>query len=418
MDQSRLKTILQTLKGWPEAVIGFWASPVWGFLFAAAVYIGLAYASGRLSGPSETPHFNYLADAFLHGQVWLRQVPVNPDDLILFQGKYSLYQSPFPALLVAPLVMVFGLDANDVVLTAVVGAINAGLVAALLRSAVRTGLINLSITKRGLMVFFFTVGTVHITQAAQGNVWALALVIGFTCTALAYLAAISLQGWKAWLFTGLALSCAMLTRNHLVFTGIFPLIYLLSKEKPWQWTRGIGRMLIAGAPLVAGLGFWLLYNQVRFGNPFDNGLAYHQMAPFFRPSYDQYGAFNLHYLPANLYYQFIHYPLPMRDNSYMGGSLFLMSPLFFGAFAAIVKPRLRLTVIGLTASILVTYIPIGLLMGTGWIQFGPRYTLDFTVPMLLLTAIGIERWRTWLVVLLALISGLTYIIGIPHWQFL
>jgi len=75
----------------------------------------------------------------------------------------------------------------------------------------------------------------------------------------------------------------------------------------------------------------------------------------------------------------------------MGGSLFLLSPLFLGSFAALYKPSQKVSVITLLASILITNIPILLLMGTGWVQFGPRYTLDFTVPLLLLTALGIEN---------------------------
>lgn len=51
-------------------------------------------------------------------------------------------------------------------------------------------------------------------------------------------------------------------------------------------------------------------------------------------------------------------------------------------------------------------------MGTGWVQFGPRYTLDFTVPLLLLTAIGIEDWNPKIILMLAFISGIHYSIGV------
>jgi hypothetical protein len=32
-------------------------------------------------------------------------------------------------------------------------------------------------------------------------------------------------------------------------------------------------------------------------------------------------------------------------------------------------------------------------MGTGHTQFGPRYTLDFTTPLLMLAAMGLRSWR-------------------------
>jgi hypothetical protein len=54
-------------------------------------------------------------------------------------------------------------------------------------------------------------------------------------------------------------------------------------------------------------------------------------------------------------------------------------------------------------------------MGTGWMQFGPRYTLDFTLPLLLLTAIGLRRWSSKAIGLLVLVSILQYAIGLMYW---
>lgn len=214
---------------------------------------------------------------------------------------------------------------------------------------------------------------------------------------------------------GLALTGAMLTRNHLLFTGLFPVIYLLKNENSWNWRRVIRYLSLAALPIFAGLGLLLYYNQVRFGSPFDNGLAYHIMKDFFRSDYGEYGVFNVHYVPINLYYQFINYPFPLTKESLMGGSLFLLSPLYFAAINAFHKPGVRWHVWALLITILVTSIPILMLMGTGWAQFGPRYTLDYTVPLLLLTAIGMEKWKTsWVVVLIA-ISAIQYFIAIPFW---
>ena len=99
----------------------------------------------------------------------------------------------------------------------------------------------------------------------------------------------------------------------------------------------------------------------------------------------------------------------------MGGSLFLLSPVLFGAFWGIAKGRSRLSVLLLTLSILITSIPILLLMGTGWIQVGPRYTLDFHIPLILLAAMGIKRWPIWLIGLLVFISCAQYFVGTFIW---
>jgi hypothetical protein len=96
----------------------------------------------------------------------------------------------------------------------------------------------------------------------------------------------------------------------------------------------------------------------------------------------------------------------------MGSSLFLLSPVFFYAFGAMRRgyrnPQIRM----LAASVLATSIPILLLMGTGWVQYGPRYTLDFTLPLLLLTAYGVQDASPKLLFWLVVISVLHYIPGI------
>jgi hypothetical protein len=95
----------------------------------------------------------------------------------------------------------------------------------------------------------------------------------------------------------------------------------------------------------------------------------------------------------------------------MGGSLFLLSPVFFGAFWGLFRKDQRSSTLALVASIILVNIPILLLMGTGWVQFGPRYTLDFTIPLLLLTAQGIKHWPSRVLGLLTLISILQYFGG-------
>ena len=62
------------------------------------------------------------------------------------------------------------------------------------------------------------------------------------------------------------------------------------------------------------------------------------------------------------------------------------------------------------------YIPIGLVMGTGYFQFGPRYLLDLLVPILVLAAIGIRRWPVPLVIGLTALSCAFYIIGSRLWM--
>jgi len=52
-----------------------------------------------------------------------------------------------------------------------------------------------------------------------------------------------------------------------------------------------------------------------------------------------------------------------------------------------------------------------ILSPAGWVQFGPRYTLDFTVPLLLLTAMGVRHWHTRTLALLTVLSIVQYLFG-------
>ena len=385
----------------------------WGAAIASGfIYLLISAYSGSLFEQSLHPYYNYLADAFLHGQTYLRQLPPSTHDLSFFNGNYYLYWAPFPAIILMPFVAIFGVGLNDVLFTIIIAAINIGLVAKLLRAACNVGFLHLTKSQRAILVFFFAFGTVHYTLAPFGKVWMTGQLIGFACTLLAYLAAFTFEGRKAWFFTGLALGGAMLTRNHLVFTGIFPFIYLLVNEWPWENKKNFTHIGSGILPLSIALAFYLVYNQVRFGNPFDTGVNHHIMAEFFSANYEKYGPFNIHYVPINLYYQYIFYPFPIRSESTMGGSLFLLSPLFFCVFFALWKPREKIFIAALLISILLTNIPILLLMGTGWVQFGPRYTLDFYAPLLFLLALGIEKFPIVISFLLTLISVVHYSVGI------
>ncbi len=390
-----------------------WEHPVRAAFFALMVYAALAIQRGPIWGTTKYAYYSYLADAFLHGQLHLRLMPHALHDLSQFQGRLYLYWGPMPAILLMPLTALFGLF-SDILFTIGIAAMNVFVVALVLRHACRRRVISLSRQQRGMLVVFFALGTVHVILAPMARVWYTGQIVGFLFVALAYLATLSLHGRLAFLATGLAMSAALLTRNHLVFAGLWPACYLFYQHRSVGWRRPLSYALLGGMPVGVGVGLLLFYNWLRFGNAFDNGLAYHRMGEIYAANYHQYGAFSLHYVLHNLYWQYLHYPLPWRPWSEYGGSLFLLSPVFFAAWWGVVEGRPRWSPWILLGTILLVATPILMLMGTGWIQFGPRYTLDFTMPLLLLTALGLRRWPTWTVAVLVAISIVHYFIGLHY----
>lgn len=387
-------------------------SPIFFALLAFGVYSLFSLLRGPIWRVTERAYFNYLADAFLHGQLSLRLLPVHVYDLAAYNGQYFLYWSPFPAVLLMPFIAIFGVQFSDVFFTLSLASVNVGLVAYFLQQLDEKKIAPLSRFQRGLLTLFFAFGTVHLLIAPFGRVWFTSQVVAFMCSILAYLAVICLQGRKAFFYSGLALACAMLTRNHLIFLGIWLAYYLVAQHKNMGWKKLAHYGLYFMIPILFGLLAYFSYNHARFGNIFEVGTSFQDLGPFFQADFEKYGVFNLRYIPINFYYNFIYYPIPFTSNSLLGGSLFLLSPVFFAALTALYTAHPRLSTFFLGLTILVVLVPILVIIGTGWVTFGPRYTFDFAPPLLLLTALGCRNWSRYLFILLTGISVLHYVIGV------
>jgi hypothetical protein len=397
---------------WLWKFVRGWQTPWIAILISFTIYSLIAFKHGNWGEVSRYPYFNYLADSFLHGQFYLRQIPIDTHDLVFFGGKYFLYWPPFPAILLMPFVAIWGVSFSDVIFTLVLGSANVGLMALFIKQANQKRILNLKPEQQGMLVLFFALGTVYLTLVPVANVWYTSQIVSFTFVLLAYLAAIALKGWKAFLCAGLAMAAAIATRNHLVLAGLWPAYYLLSSHWSQRWRRLILNSIIGLLPAIVMVSLLAYYNYSRFGSIFDLGISSHQMAPLFRADYQEYGYLSVHYVPINFYYQMIFYPFPIRERTFMGGSLFLLSPVFFGIFWSFRNKSQLHNVLVLSITAVLVYIPILLLMGTGWIQFGPRYTLDFTVPLLLLTGIGIEKWKNKSLAILTYLSFIQYLAGV------
>jgi hypothetical protein len=364
--------------------------------------------------PSKVAYFNYLADAFLHGQLKLRVIPFTTHDLTIFNEGYYLYWPPLPAVMLMPLVAIFGVNFSDILFNIAVASLNTYFVALLLRQATALEVINLSATQRGCLVIFFALGTVHLTLAPYGRVWSTSQLLGFLFLLLAYVTALTLRGKKAFVLTGMALAGTVLTRTHMLFAGLWPAVYLAYNCDRLASKRMFRNLGLLAAPVALGCALLGAYNWFRFGSVLDNGLNYHLMAKDFAENFNRYGLFSFYYVATNFFYQYIAYPFPLHSKTFQGGSLLLLSPVFLAAFWGIAKGQPRWSIWTLVVSIITVQIPILMLMGTGWVQFGPRYALDFLLPLLLLTAIGIRFWPTSVLAILTIVSVLHFLVGTAY----
>jgi len=357
-------------------------------LIAAVIaFVAIAIVShGRSS-----PYNNYvlLAQAFVQGHVAIA-FPGSYIDALAFNGQHYVIEAPMPAILLLPVVAVFG-GANQTLLAILLAAIAIG---AAFELGERLGV---DPAKNAWICGFLLAGTDLLWGAMLGDVWFIAHVsaVCFTMLALAECAG-KKRGW----LVGIYGACAVLSRFDLVL--VLPVYaYLL------QSRRAVGMLAASLAPFVL---FWVWYNFARWGVWYDIGYTawYHQ---------DQAGSpigspFQLRYFPYQLWSFFVQAPVvlqtyPWLQPTYSGVALTWTSPALLLAFFAR-APRNWL--IAMWAGAILIAAPNFVYYVNGFAQFGMRHALDFEPFLIVLMFLAVrERMPKWSYVLIA------YSIAVGMW---
>jgi len=416
---------LRAFRGWRGAVIVY--------LVFAGAYLGTAGGSLRHHTPYN--HYAYLADGWLHGRLALPGQPPNENDwakvevLKLRDGREvrGLYGSrtggpvdrfyplkgapetipagdivsrssiryvsfpPFPAVLMAPFVAIWGLNFNDVLWNALWAALNPMLLFLLLRHLRALGLSRRTEVEDLWLTAMFGVGTVYYFCSVIGQVWFSAQIVAVTL-AIGYVWA-SLGGRRPML-AGLFVALGFATRPPWL---VIPLFFFEVVRAMGGWHalrtregRGkLARSTIAFAVPIAIVGIILgVLNAARFGSPFEFGHKY--LAVQWQERMFRFGLFNYHFLSRNLAAALFLLPRVMDHYPYVKISQHGMSML-------VTSPNLAYTVMpqaphplrrSLWLTILTTALPSLLYHSSGYIQFGYRYSLDYLIFFMVLLAIS------------------------------
>ena len=102
-----LSSINRLFHSFHRAIL-IWEKPFAAALLTGLIFLGIAAIVGIPWRLSNFHYYNYLADAFLHGQLPLRLLPPTTQDLSFYQGQYYLYWGPLPAIILMPFVALFG----------------------------------------------------------------------------------------------------------------------------------------------------------------------------------------------------------------------------------------------------------------------------------------------------------------------
>ncbi len=317
--------------------------------------------------------FFYLAEAFLHGRTYLLFQP-GPYDVIIVDGRFFVPFAPFPAIALMPVVVVLGAVTADQVESGINAALAAAGVGLAWWMVGRMGVKRL--TDRAWLTVLFGFSTQVIWITTRGGVWHTGQLIA---TILTFACLIELWGARrAWLI-GLLAGAAFLTRAPLAFAIPFYALLLMPSLREIPWRRWVW-LAVGVAP---SLVFFLAYNQVRFGSPFESGYALATL-PEWLERQRALGLFAIAHLPMNLDYFLFHlttvvpeFPFFRPDG--LGLSVLITSPGLLYAVRADWRDRRAWWLAG---AALLVLIPSLLYYGGGWLQYGYRYFMD-SVPFVI-----------------------------------
>lgn len=304
------------------------------------------------------------------------------------EREYYVSFPPFPAVALVPVVAVFGYDTNDVLITVLVGGLNAVLLFWFLQLLVIRGHSRRSTRDNMLLALAFALGTVAFFSSVRGEVWFTALIFGVAINIGFMLAALDLRHP---IVAGLLLGCGFATRTPILFCGAFfawQLFFAGNRWDPRRWRE----ILVVGTkfaiPLAAVLAALAWYNAARFGDPGEFGHAYLQGSAYDRVR--DHGMFSFTYLNRNLLSAVLAMPRFSTDAPYVmvsnhGIGLLFTTPLLAFLLWPVDKPKLRWA---LWAAVIAAAVPGLFYQNTGWVQFGFRFALDYMPYLFALLAIG------------------------------
>ncbi len=361
-------------------------------IVAAALALLAVLAVRMVSESGHTNSYALVAGSLLTAKP---DVPTCFDgDCARADGRIYVVFPPLPGVVAMPLVAAFG--------TGTAGFIALGVLASALSLLVWSRILRrleLEPPLRAclLVAVAFASPLYYVTLRTEG-VWFFAQAIAFPLVALAIERALAKKVFAA----GCALAAALLCRQMSAFYAPLLLMIALPRDEPLLKIdrERVKLALLLAAPIAVAVLCYLSYNLWRFGNPLETGYRYIVFTDaegMLKLRWDQYGPWNVAYLPYNLFYLLLQgfhaeFAAPERtrlaglDNG--GTSILAASPWLLFLFFT---PLNRVTV-GCGALILGLATALLFYHSNGFSQFNTqRYALDWLPAALLMLSLALRR---------------------------
>jgi hypothetical protein len=389
------------------------------YLFIFAVAFAVYFATGE----GHATYYNYyvrLADAFLHGRLYLLENPSWLNELIPAANNTQFYvvYPPLPAVLLMPLVAVFGISLNQTLISIFFGSLTVVLACVVAKDVAKKD--NAQIKKNvgrthlwGGLLFGF--GSLFWWLTSTGSVWLIAQVISAFFTLLAIHEFFN-KGRP--LLIGLLVGASFWCRLPTILGTIFFAGLIITRQPFKQYKTKIRASLPDLVKLSIGVGIFVIfdmaYNLIRFGTPFDAG--YWLIPGILNEPWFKQGLFSLNYIPVNLVPFLTGIPhltstAPFIQFPMTGLAIWFTTPAFIYALKSEIKDPITVFSAFSIFAIAAIIFTKGL---SGW-GFGYRYAMDFYPFLFILTirAMGTKlHWQHKLLITLGIIVNLIGVVAI------
>lgn len=324
---------------------------------------------------------------------------------------------PLPALLLLPLVAVWGVAIPDRLVWAVYAGVAPALLFLLLRFLREQGFSRRTRRDDWLLTGLFAFGTVYFFCAVfvsnQGSVFYAAHVVASALVPL-----FLLWSWRARhpVWAGATLGLAFMTRPPILLLGTFFVVQAVAAargpasvalpllEEPSWWSRlrvflepvrwrlVLRQLAWFALPLLVVGGIAMGFNAARFDDPFEFGHQYLEVA--WRDRIAKWGLFNYHYVAKNLAVFSSSLPWLSRVAPHLtipghGLALWFTTPCLLWVLW---PKRTGIAVVALVLAVIPVWVMDLMYQNSGWVQFGYRFALDYMVPLFALLALGGRRF--------------------------